>query len=594
MKNDFRSIQDVWKKLMFILTAQQKRIGIVVLLMSVVGALFEMLGVSIIIPLIQALLNPEQLMNNRIIAYFTSLLSINDSEGMVVLVCVAVIIVYIIKNIYLTCLSWVRARYACKIMRELSTTVMKSYMERDYSFFIDTDTSTLLRDTFNDPEGVYYVIYNGFRIVAEGLTVLCICIFIIGTDAYMAVCMIALGLLCIFIMLFGFRGMMRENGILYRKYNADIYQQINQSYQGIKEIMVMGRQKFFTDRYEEAYKKKQKCYVDQIVASESPAFIIEAICVVGIIITIAIRVMNISDAVDYVPKLASFALAAFRIMPSLGKISSAANVFIYNCPSLSAAYLCIQEVRKNHDSSFQNKHENRNENGSKFHSSIDIENIAYTYPNSQQEVLKNVTMNIRRGTSIGIIGSSGAGKSTLMDIILGLLHPQSGSVKVDGISIRDMADVWGKMIGYVPQTIYMTDDTIRNNIAFGLPEQEIDDSLVWNAIRSASLEKYVTELPERLDTIVGERGIHLSGGQRQRIAIARALYYDPPILVFDEATSALDNVTEQEIMAAVENLHGKKTIIIVAHRLSTIKNCDEIYEVHNGNVVKKRKEEFFF
>ncbi|MCH4191082.1 MAG: ABC transporter ATP-binding protein/permease [Butyrivibrio sp.] len=541
------------------------------------------MGVSVIVPLIQVLLTPQVVRENPYIISAMSLFHITDNTAMLFFIFILVIGVYIVKNAFLTLLSWVRARYASKIMKELSTTVMQSYMQRSYTFFVNTNTGDLLRGTFNDSEGVYYVIYNGLRIIAEGLTIVCICIFVINTDIYMAICMMALGIICIYIMLVGFRKRMRENGKQFREYNAALYQQANQAYQGIKEIMVMGRQKFFTDRYEKTYEKKQRCYVNSAIASEMPAYLIEAICVCGILLAIMIRVNNMSDAQAYVPKLAAFAMAAFRIMPSLGKISSAANIFIYNCPALEATYSVMKEVRANEAT--QKQDESASNVGISFNDKLEIRNAVWKYQDAEEPTINHLNLSIKKGSSIGIIGESGAGKSTLINVILGLFSVQDGTVEVDGLNINVIPKEWKRIIGYVPQEVYMTDDTIKNNVAFGIDENDISEDRVWKALAMASMDTYVHDLPEGLNTIVGERGIHFSGGQRQRLAIARALYYDPQILIFDEATSALDNNTERVVMEAIDALHEMKTLIIVAHRLSTIKNCDKVYKIVDGKAI---------
>ena len=227
------------------------------------------------------------------------------------------------------------------------------------------------------------------------------------------------------------------------------------------------------------------------------------------------------------------------------------------------------------------------ENAAAFHSEICLENVSWKYPNADGRVIDGLNMVILKGHAVGFVGASGAGKTTLADMILGLLPTETGAIKMDGVDIKSIPLTWSRTIGYVPQSVYLTDDTIRNNVAFGIEKEQIDDVLVWEALQQAQLKTFVESLPEGINTVVGERGIKFSGGQRQRVAIARALYYDPAILVLDEATSALDNETESAVMEAIESLQGHKTLIIVAHRLTTIKSCDEVYEIVDGKAVKK-------
>ena len=295
-----------------------------------------------------------------------------------------------------------------------------------------------------------------------------------------------------------------------------------------------------------------------------------------------------NNIADFVPQLSAFAIAAFRLMPSIGKLNAYINSINYCKPSLNLIYDDLKAIEdcKGEDAYRPDKDENAS-----FEEAINVNDVVYRYPDSDENVINNVSMNIKKGTTVAFIGSSGAGKTTLADIILGLLVPDKGDICVDEWSIRDNPNKWHSMLGYIPQTIYLTDDSIRRNIAFGVNEADIDDEAVNRAIEEAQLSEFVKTLPEGVNTFVGDRGVRLSGGQRQRIGIARALYRNPQILVLDEATSALDNETETAVMEAIDNLHGNKTMIIIAHRLTTIRNADVIYEVAAGQVSKKTKAE---
>jgi ABC-type multidrug transport system fused ATPase/permease subunit len=290
--------------------------------------------------------------------------------------------------------------------------------------------------------------------------------------------------------------------------------------------------------------------------------------------------------------LATFALAAFRILPSIGKISAGFNQLIYSCPALNATYNNLQEVANfKKRTRIQPQAIGNREEKLAFREKIEIKDITWQYPNSDKIVIEDLSLTIPKGKSVALIGESGAGKSTLADILLGLLVPEQGDILVDGVSVYREMDSWKRTVGYVPQAVFLTDDTIRHNIAFGIAEQDIDEKKIERAVRQAQLEQTIKELPNGMDTILGERGIRFSGGQRQRVAIARALYNDPDILILDEATAALDNNTENAVMEAIDALHGYKTLVIIAHRLTTIRNCDEIYEIGDGKAVRRTKEE---
>lgn len=585
MDNDVKNMRNLWKKLMYILTPQQKSYGVLIFVMSMIGALFETLGVSVIIPMVNAMVSPQVLAQNKYTAALLKILHLSIGNDVIWLMCILVILVYVIKNAYLTLLSWARAKYSCKIMRELSIKVMKSYMKRDYSFFLNTSIGDLLRGTSGDVNGVYNVIYQGFRIISEGLTVLFICIYLFAEDTQMALSVIIVGAVCLILILCVFRNMMRQLGHKNREYASKLSKYILEAYEGIKEITVMQRQDFFIKRYENTYLGQQKITTKNTVAAESPAYVIEAICVSGIIMAVGVRVSAMGNPTDFIPKLAAFAMAAFRILPSLGKISNAFNSLVFNVPTLNATYKNIIEVDRAEKGKDYTTIAKKLSGNVKFENEIYIKNAHFRYEGSENEVLQGIEIKIKKGQSVGVIGTSGAGKSTLIDMILGLLHPEKGNVLVDGIDISEIILEWAHIIGYVPQTVYLTDDTIRNNVAFGIEEKDISDEIVWRALEDAHIAEFVRALPKQLDTYVGDRGVRFSGGQRQRLAIARALYYNPDILIFDEATSALDNETEKAVMESIDSLHGSKTLIIVAHRLTTIRNCDVVYEIADGKAV---------
>ena len=288
---------------------------------------------------------------------------------------------------------------------------------------------------------------------------------------------------------------------------------------------------------------------------------------------------------EYIPQLAVFAVAAFRLLPSVGRINEHMSATLYSAPSLDLIYHDLKEVEELPQLAEKSDKE------WKFQNILKIKNVSYHYPDGEENVIEKASFEIRRGSSVAFVGQSGAGKTTMVDIILGLLTPQMGKITADGMDIEKNITVWQREIGYIPQTIYLSDDTIRNNIAFGIPEEEIDEAAVEAAVEGAQLSEFVESLPNGLDTCVGDRGVRLSGGQRQRIGIARALYHNPEILVLDEATSALDNDTEASVMEAIDNLKGEKTMIIIAHRLTTIKNVDHVFEVADGKVVERDKAE---
>ena len=599
MRQELRKLKDLWDKFQFILTKRQKQLGIGILALTLIGAVTEMLGVSIMGPFVQALIAPQELLDNRYLKPVLEWFAVDTPEELLVFMGVGIAAVYIVKNLYLVLLSYCRIRYSTKVQRELSVLMMQSYMRRGYLFFAQVNTGELLRGVLEDVRSVYQIMYNTFRIFAELFTTMVIVLFVFTTDIMMAASVVVLAFLCFLIVIMGFRKTMHRLGEEYQKSYGELNKHSLQAFQGIKEVIAMRRQQFFVDRFERAFYRQQKALVGQVVAAESPTYIIEGVCVVGFILAVGLRLQSGSDSAEFLPKLAAFAMAAFRILPSMGRITSSFNQVVYFMPSLNKAYENLREVKQLESEEVQevtalledgSEREVTAERTAE-NAYLEIKDIYWRYPNTEHDVLSGVNIEIRKGMAVALIGHSGAGKTTLADIILGLYKPQRGSVRLEGTDIKMLSGKWSECVGYIPQSVYLTDDTIRSNVAFGI--EEPDDAMVWQALEQAQLKELVAGLPDRLDTVIGDRGVRLSGGQRQRIAIARALYYNPPILILDEATSALDTETENAVMDAINSLQGHKTLIIVAHRLSTIQNCDVIYEITGGHAVEKQKEEIF-
>lgn len=592
VSRDIASLIDVLNKLNYILNKKQKKLSVIVLLMTVVGALLETLGVSIIIPLVSAFLSPDQLMENRYVKPIVLFLHIETSEQLLILISAAVIVIYILKNAYMLLLSYVRVKFSVKVKRELSIKMMNSYMEREYSFFLGVNSADILRGVGYDVSGVQDILFQLFRIMADGLTALCICVFIIRTDVVMAVSIIFLMGISLGLLLLVFRSRMKRIGDYYRECTAQVNKYLYEAFQGIKDVIVFHKEPYFIGKYAVSFTNQQTAEVSKTIAAESPAYFIEAIFVSGLITVVGVKMIAGSDTAVFVPQLSAFAIAAFRILPSIGKISAGFNQLICSCPALNAAYGNLKEVEAY-------KNESRVQRGSVkngeniFKSEIAIRNMYWKYPNSERYVIEDLNLTIRKGKSVALIGESGAGKSTMADIMLGLLVPDRGDIEVDHVSIYEIMDSWKATIGYVPQAVFLTDDTIRHNIAFGVDEKDIDEDKIRYVVEKAQLADTIAALPNGLDTVLGERGTRFSGGQRQRVAIARALYNDPDILILDEATAALDNDTENAIMEAIDALQGYKTLVIIAHRLTTIRNCDEIYEIRDGKAIRREKAEIF-
>lgn len=374
-------------------------------------------------------------------------------------------------------------------------------------------------------------------------------------------------------------------------YKAKIYQWMNQALGGVKEVKVLGREAYFVDSYQTYYKKYAKGLRISRLLAAIPKYIVEMVSMAGLLIAIIIKIKyGRTDIVTFIPQLSAFAVAAFRLMPSVGRINEHVTNILYASPSVELVYHDLKDVESLEEEG-KKQPEQVLDSEWEFRRELYIKKVCYRYPGMEENVIDHAEFVIKKGQIVALIGESGAGKTTLADILLGLLPPQYGKIRADEMDIFKNIDKWHKAIGYIPQTIYLSDDTIRNNVAFGIYEEQIDDEAVTEALKKAQLYEFVDGLSDGVETLVGDRGVRLSGGQRQRIGIARALYHDPEILVLDEATSALDNETETAVMEAIESLRGEKTMIIIAHRLTTIRNADVIYEVVDGKVRERAKEQ---
>lgn len=596
MKNNIYAFGRILNQLNYVLESRQKKVCVGVFLCMVTASGLELLGVSVIYPFLQIMISPIEMREKWYVKWIYYFIP-DISEKSVLLVFGAVIIViYLLKNIFMVLNAYVQIAFAARFQREFSIKMLSAYMKHPYQYFLNTDSSEIIRGIDSDVRGVYQILLNIFTLVAETLTVIVLAVFLFTTDAAMTIGAMAVAMLCLLATVAGFKSKMKKAG-----YNARLATGLRNQYgyqaiTGIKEIMVLNRKQNFIEQYNEAAYIEQKALITNGVISACPDRIMEGVCIGGIIGIVCIRIASGIELTSFIPVLGTFAMAAFKILPSFAKIANRINAIVYYQVSLQGAQDNLKEANK-YEKEFQeytlkaNSHVEELLGNIRFNSELRIDNITWKYLNSRENVLENAGLTIKKGQSVALIGSSGAGKTTLADIIMGLLKPQSGTIYMDGIDIFAMPHQWARIIGYVPQAVFLIDDTVRSNVAFGLKRDEKSDEKVWEALKQAQLKEFVQSLPDGLDSIVGERGVKFSGGQRQRIAIARALYENPDILVLDEATSALDNETETAVMESIEALQGSKTLIIVAHRLTTIRNCDVIYEIKDGKVVKRNKEE---
>lgn len=576
------------KKLGYIFTKKDKGKIIVLMLAVIAGSFLELMAVSVFSPFIELFMDPSSIQQSVFLYDLYQFLGAESVEQFLAVLAGGIIAIYVVKDIYIVVeKNWIY-RFSYRIQRNISTDLLKAYMKEPYTFHLNKNISILQRSMQEDTDQFTKGIIHIMELAAEVCVCIALGIYLYIISQSITVIVVGLLLLCLVIFSFISKKYSTEWGRQGQFYKSKIYQWMNQSLGGIKEIKVLNREDSFIEHYDEYFSKYVRVLRMNRLIGVVPKYIIEMVSMAGLMLALIFKIMfgQKNDLAQFIPQLAVFAVAAFRLLPSVGRINEHLSAVLYAMPSLDLIYNDLREIE-----TLDIPIEPEREENWKLKDKIEIKNVSYHYPDSDINVIDQARFTIPKGSTTAFIGASGAGKSTMVDILLGLLKPQYGKIYADEINIYKNLPSWQKEIGYIPQSIYLSDDTIRNNVAFGLNEDEIDEQAVMNALRQAQLYEFVEGLPDGLDTFVGDRGVRLSGGQRQRIGIARALYHDPEILVLDEATSALDSETENAVMEAIDRLHGQKTILIIAHRLTTIRNADVIYEVGDGKVTARDKKD---
>lgn len=580
------------QKLRYIFSHKEKIRLAGLFILILIGSFAELLGVSVFLPFIQVLMDQNSVNEDETLSFIFHTFHFGSVEQFLIAIAVVIGVVYIGKNLYLTFMQNQMLKFSYQTRMGLATRLLTTYMREPYTFYLNKNTAELQRNLQYDTGQFMGLINAALQLLAETAVIICLGLYLFDTSHSITAVIMGLLVLCVGTFFIISKKVSRKLGRQNEGYNAQLYQWINQSIGGIKEVKVLNREKFFIDSYRSVYKKLIKGAKDNELLATIPKYIVETVCIVGMLIAIIVKMtFGRKDFGAFVVQLSAFAVAAFRLLPSVGKVNAYINTIMYSISSLDLIYKDLKEI----EGAAATELEVRDGETDKWdlNKEVEIKDITYRYPNSTNEVLSKVNLTIHKGETVALIGSSGAGKTTLADILLGLLEPVEGVIYADGRNIFEHMNEWHGLLGYIPQTIYLSDDTIRNNVAFGIYEDKIDDKAVEAALKKAQLYDFVQTLPEGVNTFVGDKGVRLSGGQRQRIGIARALYYDPEILVLDEATSALDNETEQAVMEAIDGLKGIKTMVIIAHRLTTIRNADSIYEIENGVAAVRSKEEVF-
>lgn len=562
------------RKIWNLLTPAERRSAVVLLGLMCVGMVLETLGVGLVIPAV-ALLTQDNFARD-----YPGLEVIgNPSQQSLVIGGMLVLVgVYFIKTMFLAVLVWRQTRFAFGVQAQLSQRLFTVYLHQPYTFHLQRNSAQLIRNVINEV-GLFTVkgMLPAMTLFTESLVLFGIVGLLLIVEPLGAlIVMSVLGSAA-----WGFHRLTSRRiarwGEARLHHEGLRIQHLQQGLGGAKDVKLLGRESEFLEQYRVHNVQSARVGQLQTTLQQLPRLWLELLAVGGLAVLVISMLTQGRELEAVLPTLGLFAAAAFRLIPSVNRVLGAVQSLRYGLPLIDILHaelnLAIPEsVRTRYPAT-------------PFHAALELRQITYTYPGATGPALKDVSLAIQRGESVGFIGASGAGKSTLVDILLGLLTPSTGEVRVDGRDIRASLRNWQEQIGYVPQSVFLTDDSLRRNVAFGLPDEQIDDAAVQRAIHAAQLDEFVASQPDALETFVGERGVRLSGGQRQRIGIARALYHDPAVLVLDEATSALDTVTESGVMQAITALRGSKTILIVAHRLSTVEHCDRLYRLEQGRVV---------
>ena len=579
-------MKQILKKLNVLLDGKQKRkMGGLIFLM-VIGAVLQTAGVGMLVQVVTVVIDPQAVEKSGLVRSVYGWFGFSDYKSFSVLVMAMLIVVFAVKNAFLFLQQKLTFAFVYTNQFRTSERMMRNYLRRGYEFYLNADTAVVQRSITSDVNNMYALILALLQLLSDGVVSVFIVAYCLSKSGSMTLLLAAVMVLLMLVVKKVLKPIMYQAGKDNQDYYSSLFKWISQTVQGIKEVKVAGKEQYFVDEY----RKCGKGYVDAVqkysLYNNIPKLLMETACVavmMGYMIVLTVSGRSTGDMLEI---LSTVAAAAFVLLPCVNRINNQINSIAYFEPFFMGVSDNLQDeiTGEKVDLSFATDEDEKLPVKEK----IELRDITYAYPNTDRLIFDHADMTIPVGASVGIVGTTGAGKSTVVDILLGLLQVRGGAICVDGADVRSNYRKWLKNIGYIPQMIFMLDDTIRSNVAFGVTKDKIDEKRLWEALREAQLDEFVKTLPEGLETGIGERGIRLSGGQRQRIGIARALYYDPEVLIMDEATSALDNDTEKAIMDSINRLQGKKTLIIIAHRLQTIEKCDMVYRVQDGKAVLER------
>lgn len=590
MKKHDRAQAGLLQKIAYLFDRRQlwQLAGLAVLIL--IGGVLETLGVSMMLPVVDAVMDPDKFMQKSYVKEIAAFFHIHSAKQLIIGMLLILIALFIVKNSYLLFQIYVQNTFVTRNRNRMISRVMREFLNRPYEDYLGADIPTVFRLTDSDIPNAFQLILVLIQMITEIVVAVSICIVLVTVVSPLI--SVGCGLLLLGMTLVITKVLKPRLNAIGRK-NQEIQSRIAkwriQSIYGLKDVKVLHREDFFVRNYYESGAIGANVARNYAVMNNTPRLLIETVFIAAMLSFILVFTLQGGEFTALFSRLSAFAVAAVRVMPATNRINTYLSEIAYAQPCLDYLYENLTESMKLdvNGSVTGLLGEKQEENPPLVLTDrIVLDHISYTYPNTDKPIFTDAHMEVKKGQSVGIMGPSGAGKSTIVDILLGLLHVQEGTITCDGRDVFENYSSWLSKIGYIPQSIYLIDESIRDNIAFGIDADQIDDEKIWQALEEAQLRQFVEELPEGLDTTIGDRGVRISGGQRQRLGIARALYYNPEILVFDEATSALDGDTETAVMEAINSFHGKKTMVIIAHRLNTIEKCDVIYKVENGKIME--------
>lgn len=574
----------IGKKILSILTPRQKRSLAILIFAMVVGGVVESISVSLIMPLVTAIMNEESWNTTWYAQLICNMTGIDNQRDYIVSLIILLIVIFLLKNSYLVWEYYAQYSFASKCKYRIQYNLLRNYMNMPYTFFLTVNTGEIVRIINGDTVQMCSALEGLLTFFTEAIVCMALGITIFAMSPGIALGIIGVLILEVLLVSKVIKPIMFRLGEKQRKESALAYQWLLQALNGIKSIKISRKEGFFLKKYSDYFGDANE--IDRIyrTVQNMPKYLIEAFTICSVLGGMMLMVMNGIEIKTLVPVLSAFVLAAMRLLPSTNKLSGVVNQMPFLEGGLDNVVRILHS--ETHCALLTDEKEvvSKEVRSVAFEHEIFLEKLTFSYPDSEKKVLDEVSLKIFPKKSVGFIGASGGGKTTTVDLILGLLKPDSGKILVDGIDISENIDGWLRKVAYIPQQIFLIDASIKENIAFGKEKNDVDEEMLMETIKEAQLETLVNSLPDGVNTVIGEQGIRLSGGQRQRIGIARALYSNAEVLFFDEATSALDNETEQAVMDSINRLKSKKTMIIIAHRLSTIENCDVVYRVEEGKV----------